>query len=126
MSRTKRVGIVVGVALLILAAQFVNTYQVRKELCSRLSSTGECDARTGLTSVQFLGPLIASQTENGGEPARLLVTTSLVRKTCEDGWTIGMGGRGETQKIALSNDTGALTAPRLRRYGGDANQRPRR
>jgi hypothetical protein len=126
MSRTKRVGIVVGVALLILAAQFVNTYQVRKELCSRISSTGDCDARTGLTSVQFLRPLINSQTDNGDEPARLLVTTSLLRKTCEDGWTIGMGGRGETQKIALSNDTGALTAPRLRRYGGDANQRPRR
>src|SRR5262245_63173193 len=102
MSRNRRFGIVVGVALLIVAAQFVNTCQVRKELCSRIASTGACDARTGLTSVQFLRPLITSQTENGGEPARLLVATAPVRKTCEDGWTDGVGGRGATQKIARS------------------------
>ena len=112
MSRNRRVGIVVGVALLILAAQFVNTYQVRKELCSRISGAGDCAARTGLTSLQFLRPLITLQTENG-EPAPLLVATALVRKTCEDGWTIGMGGRGETQKVALSRDTEALTAGRI-------------
>ena len=112
MSRNRRVGIVVGVALLILAAQFVNTYQVRKELCSRISGAGDCDARTGLTSLQLLRPLINLQTENG-EPAPLFVATALVRKTCEDAWTVGMGGRGETQKIALSNDTGALTAGRI-------------
>ena len=112
MSRNRRVGIVVGVALLILAAQFVNTYQVRKELCARISGAGDCDVRTALTSVQFLRPLINLQTENG-EPAPLVVATALVRKTCDDGWTVGMGGRGETQKIALSNDTGSVTAGRI-------------
>lgn len=113
MSRTTRVGIVVGVAFVALTAQAVNTYQVRRELCSRLSSGGECDTRTGLTSVHFLRPLIDSPSENGGVPSRLLVTTALVRKTCDDGWTVRAGGRGETEKIALTNDTVALTAGRV-------------
>jgi hypothetical protein len=110
MSRSKRVAIVASLALLVLAAQVVNTYQVRKELCSRLSNAGECDTRTGLVSIQT--PLVNQPAQIGGEPLRLVVSTALVRKNCDDGWTVGWGGRGETAKIVFANATGALTVGR--------------
>ena len=102
----------VGVAILVLTAQVVNTHQVRRELCSRLSTAGECDTRTGLASVQFVNPFLNRPVEAGGEPVRLGVSTALLRKTCDDGWTIGLGGRGETAGIAFDNETGALTVGR--------------
>jgi hypothetical protein len=110
MSRNRRVAIVAGLAILVLAAQVVNTHQVRKELCSRLSNAGECDTRTGLVSVET--PLVNRQAEVGVEPLRLVVSTALLRKNCDDGWTVGWGGRGETAKIVFANATGALTVGR--------------
>jgi hypothetical protein len=110
MSRNRRVAIVAGLAILVLAAQVVNTHQVRKELCSRLSHAGECDTRTGLVSVET--PLVNRQAEVGVEPLRLVVSTALLRKNCDDGWTVGWGGRGETAKIGFANATGALTVGR--------------
>jgi hypothetical protein len=87
-------------AIFVLAAQVFNTYQVRKELCSRLSTVGECAARTQLATVQFPRPLAN-------------VSTALVRRTCDNGWTVGFGGRGETEKTELANDTGSLTVGRV-------------
>jgi hypothetical protein len=112
MSRNRRVAIVAGLAVLVLAlaAQVVNTHQVRAGLCSRLSNTGECDTRAGLVSVEM--PLVNLRAEAGGEPLRLVVSTALLRKSCDDGWTVGWGGRGETAKIAFANATGALTVGR--------------
>ena len=112
MSRNRRVAIGAGLVILVLAlaAQVVNTNQVRNELCSRLSNAGECDTRTGLVSVQM--PLVHPQAKGSGEPLRLVVSTALLRKNCDDGWTVAWGGRGETAKIVLSNDTGALTVGR--------------
>jgi hypothetical protein len=112
MPRKRHVGILVGVAVLVLAAQVINTQQVRKQLCSRLSNAGECDTRTGLVSVQFVRPFINQQAAGGGEPSRLTVSTALLRKTCDERWTVGVGGRGETVKMAFANDRGALTLDR--------------
>jgi hypothetical protein len=57
-------------------------------------------------------PLVHQQAKGSGEPLRLVVSTALLRKNCDDGWTVAWGGRGETAKIAWSNDTGALTVGR--------------
>lgn len=97
MSRSRRIAILAGAAMLILAAQAINTQQVRKELCSRLSNAGTCDTRTGLTSVQLVRSLVTRVTE-GGEPLRLVVSSALIRRTCDDGWTVALGGRGEMPK----------------------------
>ena len=91
MLRNKRVAIAAGLAMLVLlGAQLVNSYQVRKEL-----------SRTGLVSLQTTDTL------------RLVVSTALLRKNCDDGWTVAWGGRGEIAKIAVANDTGALTVGRV-------------
>ena len=105
MLRNKRVAIAAGLAILVLAlaAQVINTYQVREGLCSRLSNAGECDSRAGLVSVQM--PLVNRPAKGGGEPLPLVMSTALVRKNCDEGWTVGWGGRGEAAKIVFANDT---------------------
>jgi hypothetical protein len=57
-------------------------------------------------------PFVNPQAAVGGEPLRLVVSTALLRKNCDDGWTVGWGGRGETAKIVFANATGALTVGR--------------
>ena len=111
-TRWRRAAIAVVVVtsaatIAVTLVQRVNTRRVRDGLCDLLADGADCAARSGLASVVVDGRL-AGPRASGRAHAPIVVSTSLLRRTCRGGWTLDVGGRADLSETVVTTGLGDL------------------
>jgi hypothetical protein len=108
MSRTTRAwGLILAAAALLATLQIVNTLVVRGRACTALPP-GSCTTATGVLGTRATWTHPAASESMTPSSIDIAFRSAMVRRTCDGGWTLGLGARVDTGAVTLRR--GAVTA----------------